>query len=89
MNINYEKLLNLYGINMLDEIKDNLKDVINNINYLSSIGIIDVIDVFERYPMLFLYDKITFINKVNTLTNSIPNYIEELDKDISLWESLL
>ena len=89
MNINYEKILELYGSNMLNEIKDNLKDVINNMNYLSNIGIIDIIDIFERYPMIFLYDKETFIEKVNNLTSNIPNYIEELDKNISLWESLL
>ena len=89
MNINYEKILELYGSNMLNEIKDNLKDVINNMNYLSTIGIIDIIDILERYPMIFLYDKETFIEKVNNLTSNIPNYIEELDKNISLWERLL
>lgn len=89
MQINYNKILELYGIELFDDIKNNSDIVINNINYLSSIGIIDISDVFERYPYIFLLDNDIFINNVDELTKSLDNYIEELNNDTSLWERLL
>ena len=89
MQINYNKILELYGIELFDDIKNNSDIVINNINYLSSIGIIDISDVFERYPYIFLLDNDIFIKNVDELTKSLSNYIEELNNDTSLWEMLL
>lgn len=89
MQINYNKILELYGIELFDDIKNNSDIVINNINYLSSIGIIDICDVFERYPYIFLLDNDLFIEKIDELTRTLPNYIEELNNDTSLWERLL
>ena len=89
MQINYNKILELYGIELFDDIKNNSDIVINNINYLSSIGIIDISDVFERYPYIFLLDNDIFIKNVDELTKSLSNYIEELNNDTSLWEGLL
>lgn len=89
MQINYNKILELYGIELFDDIKNNSDIVINNINYLSSIGIIDISDVFERYPYIFLLDNDIFIKNVDELTKSLDNYIEELNNDTSLWERLL
>ena len=89
MQINYNKILELYGIELFDDIKNNSDIVINNINYLSSIGIIDISDVFERYPYIFLLDNDIFIKNVDELTMSLDNYIEELNNDTSLWERLL
>lgn len=89
MQINYNKILELYGIELFDDIKNNSDIVINNINYLSSIGIIDISDVFERYPYIFLLDNDIFIKNVDELTKSLSNYIEELNNDTSLWERLL
>ena len=89
MQINYNKILELYGIELFGDIKNNSDIVINNINYLSSIGIIDISDVFERYPYIFLLDNDIFIKNVDELTKSLDNYIEELNNDTSLWERLL
>ena len=89
MIVNYNKILELYGIELFDDIKNNSDIVINNINYLSSIGIIDISDVFERYPYIFLLDNDIFIKNVDELTKSLDNYIEELNNDTSLWERLL
>lgn len=89
MQINYNKILELYGIELFDDIKNNSDIVINNINYLSSIGIIDISDVFERYPYIFLLDNDIFIKNVDELSKSLDNYIEELNNDTSLWERLL
>lgn len=89
MIVNYNKILELYGIELFDDIKNNSDIVINNINYLSNIGIIDISDVFERYPYIFLLDNDIFIKNVDELTKSLDNYIEELNNDTSLWERLL
>lgn len=89
MIVNYNKILELYGIELFDDIKNNSDIVINNINYLSNIGIIDISDVFERYPYIFLLDNDIFIKNVDELSKSLDNYIEELNNDTSLWERLL
>lgn len=89
MQINYNKILELYGAELFEDIKDNSSNVINNINYLSSIGIIDISDLFERYPYIFILDNKLFIEKVNKLINKYDNYIEEVNNDISLWEEIL
>lgn len=89
MQINYNKILELYGMEVFEDIKNSSDIVINNINYLSSIGIIDISDVFERYPYIFLLDNDIFIKKVDELTKSLDNYIEDLNNDTSLWERLL
>ena len=89
MQINYNKILELYGIEVFEDIKNSSDIVINNINYLSSIGIIDISEVFERYPYIFLLDNDIFIKNVDGLTKSLDNYIEDLNNDTSLWERLL
>lgn len=89
MQINYNKILELYGAELFDDINNSSEIVINNINYLSSIGIIDISDVFEKYPYIFLLDNDLFIEKVDELTRTLSNCIEELNNDTSLWERLL
>ena len=89
MQVNYNKILELYGIEVFEDINNSSDIVINNINYLSSIGIIDISEVFERYPYIFLLDNDIFIKNVDKLTKSLDNYIEDLNNDTSLWERLL
>ena len=49
----------------------------------------DVEDIFEREILLFLYDHDTFKDKLNKLIYKLGlNYVEKIENDLSLLESL-
>lgn len=75
---------------MLKNIKENLKNVVSNINYLNLLKFTDIEDIFERYVFLFLYDEKIFKNKISNLINKIgPNYVVEIESNLELLEELI
>ena len=90
MKIDFEKIEEIYGSSVIDEIKNNINDILENIKYLKYLKINDIEDVFERYPLIFICDKKEFKNKVDKLISKIGvNYIDMLDNDMELWEELM
>jgi hypothetical protein len=90
MNINYSKIDEIYGTDILEQIKNNFDDVSKNVMYLVKLNIEDVDDIFERYAIIFICNNKEYINKVNKLINKLgENYIEILGMDMSLWEELV
>lgn len=90
MKIDFEKIEEIYGSSVIEEIKNNSKDILENIKYLKELNINDIEDIFERYPLIFICDKNEFKNKVDKLISKIGiNYVDMLDNDMELWEELM
>ncbi len=90
MKIDFEKIEEIYGSSVIDEMKNSLNDILENIKYLKYLKINDIEDVFERYPLIFICNEKEFKNKINKLILKIGiNYIDILDNDMELWEELM
>ncbi len=90
MKIDFEKIEEIYGISVIEEIQNNSIDILENIKYLKELNINDIEDIFERYPLIFICDKNEFKNKVDKLISKIGiNYVDMLDNDMELWEELM
>lgn len=90
MNIDFKKIKEIYGDSALEEIKNNLNDILDNIKYLTQLKINDIKDIFERYPLIFICCKEDFKNKVDKLILKVGiNYIDALDNNMELWEELM
>ena len=83
MDIDYDKIKEIYGNDILSEIISNKEDIIKNLYYFYQLGFEDVEDIFERQVMIFICSNDEFINKINNLINKIGNnYIDEIENNI-------
>jgi len=90
MYINYNKISEIYGQEMLKSIKENFDTVVDNIKYLVVLQFTDVEDIFERFVPIFLNDNKIFKEKINSLIKKIgPNYVAEIENDLELLGELL
>ena len=89
-NVDLEKIGKVYGDEVLEQIKNNMDEVIKNINYMCQLNFDDVEDIFERETLLFLYDNKTFVRKLNGLIKTLGiTYVDDIENDLSLLENLL
>lgn len=89
MPINFDKIIEIYGQEILISILENINDVESNINCLNSLGFSDAIDIFERYPYIFIQTEKEFKVKINKLINKIgDNYVEIIENNLDLLEEL-
>lgn len=89
MNINIDKIKEIYGENSLYEIKNNLDNVINNVNYLIEYNIKNIEEILECYPYIFLMSEEEFKTMIDNYIKELGiNYQEELEQDMSLWGRL-
>lgn len=89
MNLDLEKLKEIYGDSIINEISTNVGNLINNINYLKSRQFTNAEEIFERYPYAFLTNEEEFKSKVDKLITSLGvEYIEKLEEDMNLWSIL-
>ena len=90
MEINYKKILEIHGMDIINQIRENAKDVVYNMDYLNTLEFTDVIDILERYPQIFICSKNEFKEKINNFIKQLGiNYVELLENDMGLWENLL
>lgn len=86
MKIDFKKLNEIYGINLIYEFKKNIDDVEENINYLIKLGFSNIYDVLELYPYMFLMTEDIFKEKVNLLIEHLGvEYISLLEENTDLW----
>lgn len=87
--VDFDKIGEIYGNEVLNEIQNNIDEVMKNINYMYTLGFDDVEDIFERETLLFLYDSSTFKEKLDKLIFKLGvTYVDDIENDLSLLEGL-
>jgi len=90
MQIDFLKINDLYGDEMLKSFKENIETVIENLNYLVKLGFDNYEEIVERYAPILLLSSNEFKNKLNDLILKLgPDYLDKFETDMSLWENLL
>ena len=83
-----ENIIDTYGENIKEDILENKDIVLENYNFLQELNIISVDEIFQRYITIFLDEN--FKNKVNKLISNLgEDYIEKIEENISIFDSLL
>lgn len=90
MEIDFKKIEKIYGIEMLELVRDNFDDITNNINYMKKLEFTDIEDIFERYIPIFICSNKEFKDKINNLVNKLGiDYVSIIENDLSILEELL
>ena len=90
MSINLDKIKDIYGLELLDLVKENIEDINNNINYLIYLNFNDIEDIFERYTPIFICGHKEFRQKMAKLVNKIGiDYVDIIENDLGILEELL
>lgn len=86
MEINLEKLEEIYGKSLVKEMHDDIENLIENMKYLDKLEFDDIYDIIEINPYLFLIDNNEFIKRINNLITSLGiEYLQILAEDTSYW----
>ncbi len=89
INIDFDKINKIYGIETLNNIKENINEVNKNISYMYKLGFTDIEDIFERVTLLFICDNKEFKNKIDKLIRRLgATYVNDIENDLSLLEEL-
>lgn len=89
MELNMNRINEIFGNSMISEIKENKEEFIKNIEYVFSLGYKDTYELVELYPETFLIDSTIFKEKVNKLLDSLGvESFEILNENLELWGSL-
>lgn len=89
MEIDFNKLIEIYGINIINNINEEKENLLINIKYLKKLGFENIEDIIELYPYLFIIDSIDFTEKVNSLIKKVGiEYLELLTTNTELWGCL-
>ncbi len=89
MDLNMNRINEIFGKSMINEIKENKEEFIKNIQYVFSLGYKDVYELVELYPETFLMDPTIFKEKVNKLLDSLGvESFEKINENLELWGSL-
>ena len=89
MEINLEKLKEIYGKSLVKEMHDDIENLIENMKYLDKLEFDDIYDIIEVNPYLFLIDNNEFIKRINNLITSLGiEYLQILAEDTSYWGNI-
>ena len=89
MELNMNRINEIFGNSMISEIKENKEEFIKNIEYVFSLGYKDTYELVELYPETFLIDPTIFKEKVNKLLDSLGvESFEILNENLELWGSI-
>ena len=90
MDIDLGKIEEIYGVDILNLVKENIDDINKNIKYLIYLNFEDVENIFERYTPVFICNFIEFKNKIDKLINKLgKNYVSIIENDLGILEELL
>jgi hypothetical protein len=83
-----ENIIDTYGEDIKEDILKNKDIVLENYNFLQELNIISLDEMFQRYITIFLDED--FKNKMNKLIFNLgEDYIEKIEENISIFDSLL
>lgn len=83
-----ENIIDTYGEDIKEDILENKDIVLENYNFLQELNIISLDEMFQRYITIFLDED--FKNKMNKLIFNLgEDYIEKIEENISIFDSLL
>ena len=86
MKLDLKRIEEIYGKSSIYEFKENMDEVITNLNYLLSRGFNNVYTILENNPYIFFLDTNIFEERVNNLIDKLGvEYIEKLEEDFTLW----
>ena len=89
MEINLEKLEEIYGKSLVKEMHDDIENLIENMKYLDKLEFDDIYDIIEVNPYLFIIDNNEFIKRINNLITSLGiEYLQILAEDTSYWGNI-
>lgn len=88
--MDFEKIKEIYGEEILKELIDNKEEVQKNIYYMIKLNFEDTEDIFERITPLFITDNKTFKNKIDSLIKRLgTDYVDIIESNLGLLEELL
>ena len=83
-----DDIVDTYGSSIKKDLIDNKETVINNYNYLKSLNVISVDEIFTRYIIMFLDED--FKKKINDLILKLgEDYIEKIEEDLSIFDRII
>ena len=89
MDLDMNRIKEIFGNSAILEIKDNEREFIDNIKYLISLGCPNVYELVEIYPYTFLIDTNDFKSKVTILLDSLGvESFEKIENNLEIWGSL-
>ena len=90
MKVNLNNIRDTYGDSVVLLIRDNIDDVMKNIDYLNKLNFTDTEDIFEKFAILFLDTPSVFKNKIDNLIKALGyDYVDIIENDLSILEQLL
>ena len=90
MKVNLNNIRYTYGDSLVLLIRDNIDDVMKNIDYLNKLDFTDTEDIFEKFAILFLDTPTEFKNKIDNLIKELGyDYVNIIENDLSILEQLL
>ena len=91
MKINYDKIIETYGEEIVYTLKEEIDSIEENMKYLNSIGFeeTDIVDFFECKPFLFCTYPSIFKDNTNKLIKKLGiNYIDIILEDINILDEI-
>lgn len=83
-----EEIIDTYGSSIKKDLIDNKETVVDNYNYLKSLNVISLDEIFTRYIIMFLDED--FKKKINSLILKLgEDYIEKIEEDLSIFDRMI
>ena len=89
MELDMDKIREIFGTSIITEIRENKEEFLENIKYVMSKSYPDTYELVERYPHTFLMNPRDFKEKVDNLLDSLGvESFEKMGENIDIWGSL-
>ncbi len=89
MNLDMDRINEIFGKSMIYNIQDNKEDFLQNIKYMQSLRYKKVEDLVELYPETFLLDTAIFQEKVDLLLEKLGvESFEKIEENVELWGAI-
>ena len=90
INIDLEKMKEIYGEEIIEVIYDNIEIIEKNIKVMKGLKFDDVEGIFERCPIIFTKFTKNFTEQIEKVINKLgEGYVKIIQNDISIIEKML